>query len=112
MRLAAVVTLLGIWMMTTPFVPMPVDGKFLNDLLVGIIITNAGVMMASGEGWVRYLTTAVGIWIAVSSFIPLMLGSALTRNAIITGSLLVIAGVGAINYGLHHPEPEDPQVAL
>jgi hypothetical protein len=112
MRTAAVVALMGIWMLAAPFMPMPVEGRFLNDLVVGLVITNAGVMMASGEGWVRYLTTAVGIWIAVSSFIPLMLGSALTRNAIITGSLLLIAGVGAINYGLHHPEPEDPRVAL
>lgn len=112
MRLAGVVLLAGIWMLAAPFLPMSVEGKFFNDLLVGVIIANAGVMMASGEGWVRYLTTGVGIWIAMSSFIPRMLASGMTRNDIITGSLLVIAGVGAINYCLHHPEPEDPQAAL
>ena len=98
--------------MAAPFMPMSAEGKFLNDLVVGLVITNAGVMMASGEGWVRYLTTAVGIWIVMSSFIPRMLASGMTRNDIIAGSLLLVAGVGAINYYLHHPEPEDPQGAL
>ncbi len=112
MRTAAILGLLGILMVATPFIPLSIDGRFLTDLLVGVIVVNAGVMMPSGEGWVRYLTTAVGLWITMSSFIPKMLSSVMLKNDVITGVLLVIAGVGAINYYLHHPEPSEPSIAL
>jgi hypothetical protein len=112
MRTAATLALLGLWMVGAPFIPMSVDGKFLTDLVVGVIVTNAGVMMASGEGWVRYLTTGTGLWIAISSFIPRMLASGMTKNGVIAGILLLVASVGALTYYLHHPEPLDPQTTL
>jgi hypothetical protein len=48
----------------------------------------------------------------MSSFIPRMLASGVTRNGAIAGILMLIAGVGAINYYFHHPEPEDPLTTL
>jgi hypothetical protein len=112
MRTAAILALLGSWMVAAPFVPMSTEGRFATDLLIGVIVFNAGVMMPSGEGWVRYLTTGVGIWVCMSSFIPRMLASGMTRNGAIAGTLILVAGVGAINYYFHHPEPEDPLTTL
>jgi hypothetical protein len=112
MRTAAILALLGLWMVGAPFIPLSIDAKFLTDLVVGVIVTNAGVMMARGEGWVRYLTTGVGLWIAISAFIPRMLASGMTNNDVIGGILLLVASVGSLIYAWHHPESLDPQTTL
>jgi hypothetical protein len=101
---AAIVGVLGIWMVLAPFAPMSIDAKFFNDLLVGLVVTNLGVTMVHDRRWVRLVVAAVGIWICVSSFIPrLLMGSALTINDT-TAGLLLVAVAGAAIHDARHSE--------
>jgi drug/metabolite transporter superfamily protein YnfA len=113
MPAALLIGMLGIWMVIVPLIPMSLDGRFLNDWLVGVIVMNVALTMASSHDWGKRLAAAAGIWICMSSFIPrLVAGTSMVTNDIIVGILLVVAAAGAIQYALHHPEPQDPQTTL
>ncbi len=112
MGIAAVVGMLGLWIAAAPFVPMSVDGRFWNGVIVGLIVINVALMLENNRDWGRLLTFAVGIWVCMSGFIPkFMVGRAMTTSDLVAGMLLVVAALEAIRYYRHEgPVPIDGDV--
>ena len=93
---STIVGLVGVWLLAAPFVvPSSVDNVY-NNWLMGAIVTNAALMMASNRKWERPVAAGAGIWLFMSGFVPSLLrGGSLVRNDVAIAAILILAALSA-----------------
>jgi len=86
----------GLWLLAAPFVVPRGTDQVYNYWLVGFVVTTAALVMSDRRVWELPLATGLGIWLFLSGFMAfLRTGTALVRNDVAIGLLLVAAATSA-----------------
>lgn len=104
------VSLVGLWVLLTPFVALDFQTVFWSNFLAGIVVTIAGFAMIGPYNWQGWTAGMLGLWIIVSALIPFLLfGPGLWWNGVITGTLSAATGFTALAHRLLKKKKSRPE---
>jgi hypothetical protein len=90
---AWMLSILGLWMVTSPFLIWSAETTKWNGMVVGVLAMLLGSWLRRNPAWPKFLTIVVGAWVFGSSNTQrLQLDLIPDVNAVASGLLLIAAG--------------------
>ncbi len=89
--------LLGLWVFISAFLEFNATLNIWNDLVIGAIVSYVSYMIIKVKPWQAWLGGIMGVWLIIAAFIPsFQAGAGYLWNDIISGTLIMVAGFGAL----------------
>ncbi len=89
--------LLGVWIFISAFLEFNATLNLWNDLVIGALVAYVSYTILKDKSWQAWLGMIVGIWLIIAAFIPsLQVGFGYLWNDVISGTLIMVAGFGAL----------------
>lgn len=86
--------ILGIWLITSPFIFSYTSGAVINSVVLGILVSALAVVHLSmpNQMWVSWLIGISGLWLVLAPFILGFTESAVLWNELSVGIVVTILG--------------------
>ncbi|HLV32677.1 MAG TPA: SPW repeat protein [Chitinispirillaceae bacterium] len=98
--------ILGVWLFITPFFYFTPSTYAWHNFIVGLVIGFCGFSMSRVRQWEGVLSILVGLWLVISTFIPVLrMYPGVYYNNMITGALAAIAGFSAVYENVSKKRP-------
>lgn len=88
------ISIMGLWVAVSPFIPIDLESVKINNLLFGLLITLTAWDIKKTKIFYRWVSIILGIWLFFSGCIPILVIEPLYFwNNFISGILIFTSGL-------------------